>query len=89
MLNKSRENRCPVAYQSNESGQFEVYVRPFPAVNDYDSLLSTRGVIWRLAVMAIFPVGYTLVVTRVRPGYGIAPVRQVPKAKLPGDVIHK
>jgi hypothetical protein len=38
-----------VAYQSNESGKFEVYVRPFPAVNDYDSLLSTQGVIWRLA----------------------------------------
>ena len=32
-----------LAYQSNESGQYEIYVRPFPNVNDRRSLVSTSG----------------------------------------------
>jgi Tol biopolymer transport system component len=32
-----------IAYSSNESGQFEVYVRPFPNVDDGKWLISTRG----------------------------------------------
>jgi serine/threonine-protein kinase len=32
-----------LAYQSNESGQDEIYVRPFPTVNDRRSLISTSG----------------------------------------------
>jgi Tol biopolymer transport system component len=32
-----------LAYQSNESGQFEVYVRPFPRVNDGRWVVSKNG----------------------------------------------
>jgi hypothetical protein len=32
-----------LAYESDESGQFEVYVRPFPNVNDSRSKVSTGG----------------------------------------------
>jgi hypothetical protein len=32
-----------IAYSSNESGQFEVYVRPFPNVDDGKWLISIRG----------------------------------------------
>jgi len=32
-----------LAYQSNESGQYEIYVRPFPTVNERRSLVSTSG----------------------------------------------
>ena len=32
-----------LAYESNESGQFEVYVRPFPAVSDGRSQVSADG----------------------------------------------
>jgi protease II len=32
-----------IAYASNESGQFEVYVRPFPNVNDGRWQVSTEG----------------------------------------------
>ncbi len=32
-----------LAYQSNDSGQFEVYVRPFPNVNDNRWQVSTGG----------------------------------------------
>ena len=32
-----------LAYQSNESGQFEIYVRPFPAVNNGRWQVSTGG----------------------------------------------
>jgi len=32
-----------MAYQSDESGQFEVYVRPFPNVNDDQWVISTAG----------------------------------------------
>ena len=32
-----------MAYQSNQSGQFEVYVRPFPNVDDGQWLISPSG----------------------------------------------
>jgi Tol biopolymer transport system component len=32
-----------IAYQSNESGQYEIYVRPFPNVNDGRWRVSTAG----------------------------------------------
>ncbi len=32
-----------LAYASNESGQYEVYVRPFPNTNDGKWLVSTDG----------------------------------------------
>ena len=32
-----------LAYQSNESGQFEIYVRPFPNVNEGRWQISTGG----------------------------------------------
>ena len=32
-----------IAYESDESGRFEVYVRPFPAVNDGKWIVSTTG----------------------------------------------
>jgi eukaryotic-like serine/threonine-protein kinase len=32
-----------MAYQSNESGKFEVYVRPFPNVDDDRALVSNAG----------------------------------------------
>ncbi len=34
---------CWIAYSSNESGRIEVYVRPFPNVDDGKWLISTRG----------------------------------------------
>ncbi len=36
-------NRRYMAYQSNESGQTEIYVRPFPRVNDGAWRVSTEG----------------------------------------------
>jgi serine/threonine-protein kinase len=32
-----------MAYESNKTGQFQVYVRPFPNVNDADHQISTAG----------------------------------------------
>jgi serine/threonine-protein kinase len=32
-----------IAYYSNESGRHEVYVRPFPNVNDHKWMISTTG----------------------------------------------
>ena len=32
-----------MAYESNKTGQFQVYVRPFPNVNDADYQISTAG----------------------------------------------
>ena len=32
-----------LAYQSNESGQFEIYVRPFPGVDEGRFVVSTGG----------------------------------------------
>ena len=37
-----------LAYQSNESGQFEVYVRPFPDVNSGRWQVSSGGAQWPL-----------------------------------------
>ena len=37
-----------MAYVSNESGQFEVYVRPFPNVNDGKQQISRNGGYWPL-----------------------------------------
>ena len=34
---------CRMAYQSNQSGQMEVYVRPFPNVDDGQWQISTGG----------------------------------------------
>jgi serine/threonine-protein kinase len=35
-----------IAYASNESGQYEIYVRPFPNVDDGKWLISTQGGGW-------------------------------------------
>ena len=39
---------CRIAYQSSESGQFEIYVRPFPDVDDGKWQVSSDGGRWPL-----------------------------------------
>jgi eukaryotic-like serine/threonine-protein kinase len=58
-----------LAYYSNESGRFEVYVRPFPNVNDHKWMASTTGgwtPVWSPDGRELFYLnGTSMMVTRV------------------------
>jgi eukaryotic-like serine/threonine-protein kinase len=57
-----------LAYEANDSGQFEVYVRPFPAVNSGHWLVSTTGgtrPLWSRSGQELFYVSPTGALMRV------------------------
>ena len=63
----SPNGRC-LAYQSNEGGTFQVYVRPFPEVRAGKTLISTRGGVrpqWAANGRELFYIGEGNVLMRV------------------------
>ena len=66
-----------IAYESNESGRFEVYVRPFPDVNGGRWQLSSNGglhPLWSRSGRELFFIAHdgTLTAVRIKPGPSFA-----------------
>jgi serine/threonine-protein kinase len=77
-----------LAYESNESGQFEVYVRPFPNVNDGRWQVSTGGgtvPVWARNGRELFfmtPRGESLMAAAILESSGSAAFRRATPIKL-------
>jgi serine/threonine-protein kinase len=77
-----------LAYQSNESGRFEIYVRPFPNVNTGNWQVSTLGgeqPLWAPSGRELFYASPAGALMRVGVGSGVSWTATTPEVRLKQD----